>query len=73
MSPVSAAEHKSPSSCRRKTALLGTPPVIYNIDLLYNIHTHTQKKKKKKRKKKQKPKRGKCNGTNVPILAETRI
>ena len=47
------------------TALLGTPLLIYDINLSYN----TQKKKKKKKKKKQKPKRGRCNGTNVPCEA----
>ena len=44
------------------TALLGIPLVIYNINLWYNT-------KKKKRKKTEKPKRGRCNGTNVPYEA----
>ena len=47
------------------TALLGTPLVIYNINL-YSVIQH--KKKKKKKRKEGKTQKGRCNGTNVRII-----
>ena len=46
------------------TALLGTPLIFIQYKFIIQ---HTRKKKRKEKKKK--PKRGRCNGTNVPCEA----